>query len=172
MINVLYRTGNYPYLTRNKNVVGGMIATFSGNREVDICTNKTLPIGFFSQDFTPESHETAFTERMLAVLIGQGEYQTDVFEKPRQTATFEKNCVYRLNDLLYCSCNGKITNEEYYRGGVIVGIVNYVSDDLIGFIAQLHNLESLNKSHQFCQEPPIRINRYDIALDKATNGAQ
>jgi hypothetical protein len=145
MIDVLYRTGTFSYRTKNENVLGGMIATFSGNREVDICTNKTLPIGFFAHGYTAEPHETVFIKGMMAVLIGQGEYLTDVFERPRQTDTFEKICQYKVNDLLYCSCNGKITNERCYRGGVIVGIVNYVSDDSIGFIAQLHNLEAIGR---------------------------
>jgi len=70
MINVLYRTGTFSYPTKNENAVGGMIATFSGNREVDICTNKTLP-GFFAHGYTAEPHETVFMKGMMAVLIGQ-----------------------------------------------------------------------------------------------------
>jgi len=122
MFSMLYRTGCYSYFTRiNIPYSAGMIATFTDNREVGICNDLTMPCGFFTTEVSPFGQ----SDRTF-VAIGQGEYQTDVYEKPLKN--------YKLNDFLYCSKNGKITNESKYRGNIIIGIVNDVSEDYIGFI--------------------------------------
>ena len=51
------------------------------------------------------------------ILVGVGEYRTDMFEESK----------YKIGDLLYCSCNGKITNETQYRGDITIGIVNAIT---------------------------------------------
>jgi hypothetical protein len=139
MIDVLYRSGFFSYTTKVLEYTAGMVATFSGNREVTICSDKAVPIGFFS-DTQPNSipfdnSGAFFSGSSTPILVGVGEYRTDIFEES----------TYKINDFLYCSCNGKITNEARYRGNIIIGTVNYVSDKptgkpddeipLIGFVS-------------------------------------
>jgi hypothetical protein len=105
-------------------ITGGMLATFSADREVTICDDKSVPIGFFIQDIDIKNHGRSHGDAVVSVVLGQGEYETDIFEKSD----------YKIQNFLYCSCNGKISDEERYRGNIIIGIVNSVSDDKIGFI--------------------------------------
>jgi hypothetical protein len=117
MIDVLYRSGFFSYTTKVLEFTAGMVATFSGNREITVCSDKTVPIGFFS-----ETQPNSIFESSTPILVGVGEYRTDIFEEG----------TYKINDFLYCSCNGKITNEARYRGNIIIGTVNYVSDKPTG----------------------------------------
>lgn len=123
MMEIFYKGDIYSYRTTDK-VVGGMVATFTGDREVSICTDKTIPIGFFTLD---NKDSEVYANNSVCVLVGQGEFRTDIFEKSE----------YRYNDFLYCSSKGKITNERKYKGNIIIGIVNYVSEDKIGLITCL-----------------------------------
>ena len=147
MIDIIYRGAIYSYEYSNNNMIlAGMVATFAGDRGVDLCTDKTIPIGFFMTDaipppFMPPSH--------LSVMVGQAELRTDIFEKS----------YYKITDFLYCSINGKITNESRYRGNIIIGIVNDLSEDKIGFITCLaRGLEkdAIEQEHQIVQ------NRYSL----------
>jgi len=130
MLNILYKTSLFSYETRLTKFLGGMIATFTGNREIGLCNDKSMPIGFFMHDYIP------YIPTIASIAIGQGEYQTNIFET---------DTIYKINDLLYCSQNGLISNNTMYRNNIIVGIVNFVSSDIIGFITCFSNLESLNK---------------------------
>ena len=107
-----------------------MLGTLIGNRMVGICNDKSLPIGFFMEDKNDNDHPQVDSEIdeqtcMADILIGCGEYQTDIFESSE----------YHINDFLYCSCDGKITNEICYKGNIVVGVVNCVLDGKIGFIS-------------------------------------
>jgi len=118
MIEFLYRDKIFCY-EGCVGVKGGMVATFVDNREIGICSDKTRPVGFFIQE-----HESQTNNGTICVLVGQAEFRTDIFEKN----------TYKINDFLYCSRRGRITNELKYRGNIIIGIVNYVTKDHIGLV--------------------------------------
>ena len=66
-----------------------------------------------------------------------------------------------MGDFLYCGSDGILTNHHRYYGNIILGIVNFVLDDIIGFVTCLaRGLEN----------PPATLSsvksRYDIAKDK------
>jgi hypothetical protein len=121
MLRYSYKTGAYIYSLKEskKKFKGGMVATFVGDRQVDICSDKSVPIGFFMHDT-----EINFLQNHATILVGQADLSTDVFEKNQ----------YKINDFLYCSRNGKLTNEAKYKGNIIIGIVNYVNMPFIGLI--------------------------------------
>ena len=127
MLNIIHREGLYSFKTDNLDYNAGMVATFIGNRQVGICNDKTIPVGFFVHDSCRESivFDATIEKASTGVIaVGHGEFQTDIFEKSE----------YKHNDFLYCSCNGKITNETKYRGNFVLGIVNSVTEKEIGFI--------------------------------------
>jgi hypothetical protein len=126
----MYRVGSYCYDLNPSSPValGGMVATFTGNREIGLCSPDTVPVGFFMNDTNSmDPYESVgFGDTKATIAVG-GELQTDVFEPG----------TYQVNDFLYCSHNGKISNDSQYRGNIIVGIVNYVESRLIGFLTCL-----------------------------------
>jgi hypothetical protein len=141
MLKIFYRSGLYSYQLRpclNKNfsindysyIKGGMIATFCEDRKVTLCNDSGIPAGFFIHDFLHDFIHNFCSDDIsmcsASVAVGQGEYGTDIYEPS----------IYNINDFLYCSSNGKITNESKYKGNIIIGIVNYVSDSdkKIGFV--------------------------------------
>lgn len=179
MLEILHGSAKYSYNTLDASFRAGMIATFVGNREIAICTDKTIPIGFFVNGsneyrrvfFVDGSNEyrRPFENRIESVVIavGQGEYQTDICEEGE----------YRINDLLYCSPNGRITNNVFYRGNPTVGIVNSVerSEFLwIGFITYFSNFESIFNNQKTIKPEILNRNvkivtkrsRYTILLEK------
>jgi len=127
MFKIIYRTGIYCYKTKVPLHSGGMIASFCGNREVTICSPKSRAIGFFAYD-----GNVLFETGIASICIGQGEYQTDVYEPGK----------YEIEDLLYCSPNGKITNNPEFKGQLI-GIVNHVCEEYVGFITAFSYQESI-----------------------------
>ena len=86
-------------------IESGMIATISGNNRVKICTDKDLPVGIFISEFYDEPTMAGYVKRIV-IASGTNRYKTNMFEKSK----------YKVNDLLYCSPNGKITNEKKYKG--------------------------------------------------------
>lgn len=126
MLNIIYKTAIYTYQTRSPIISGGMVACFNGNREVTIGNPKLRPIGFFIYDADMKAVPITQDWVTVGVCVGQGEYQTDIYEPGD----------YKIEDLLWCSPNGKITNHlSYYPPNVQpIGIVNYVDEELIGFI--------------------------------------
>jgi len=113
-MNILYRGGSFSYNCKATSYEAGMVVTFSGNREVDICDEIKMPIGFLANS---SSSPYEWSNPVSAhILIGTSEFQTDVYEQG----------VYKIGDFLYCSRNGKLTNEAGYRGNIIVGIVNTI----------------------------------------------
>jgi len=141
MLKIFYKTGLYNYELENNEcdfLVGGMVATFSANRIVTICRPNNMPIGFFIYDYNyyhdlPD--EVYIVNHMpgVTIAVGQGEYSTDVYE----------DGTYKINDLLYCGGSGRISNSKIYRGNPIIGIVNSVCEDEIGFITSFSNLEMI-----------------------------
>jgi len=129
MLIMFYKSGVFCYECESKKFKSGMVGTFTGNRKIKLCDDKSFPVGFFSQD----SDSSVFGTSLRACLImPPGEFQTDVFEKSD----------YKVDDFLYCSENGMITNEKKYRGNIILGIVNFVEKENIGFVTCLaRNIE-------------------------------
>jgi hypothetical protein len=90
---------------------------------------------------------------VLTINGGFGKYQTDIFEKNE----------YKINDFLYCSENGKISNEDRYIGNIIIGVVNFVSNDKIGFVVCF----ARNLEEQFCKKDPAnKISKLQFMKDK------
>jgi len=137
MFEILYNALVCTYNFNETSVSGGMIATFTSNRTVGICKPNQLPIGFFMEDYPTENYYASSVTNFsqVRIAIGIGEYRTDIHEEG----------FYNINDLLYCNPEGKITNNLLYKGNPIVGIVNYVENNVIGFLSIFDNLESINK---------------------------
>jgi hypothetical protein len=158
MLTIIYKQGIFVYSWNiqdynSRTIKSGMVATFTNNREVGLCSNETVPIGFFLHDNVPANpyESFGFGDLKASVAVG-GELQTDIFEPGE----------YRINDFLYCSPDGKITNSYLYRGNIIIGIVNAVEPDfafprLIGF------LTCFTRGLETGEIAPVkRINRYQI----------
>ena len=114
MLITLYRAGYRCGKLKEKEFQAGQIVTFLKNNEISICNDKQFPIGFLSCD----SSNMTQSNSNVSFEIGPGQFRTDVFEPS----------VYKINDYLYCSKNGKITNEKKYKGNIILGIVNFVGE--------------------------------------------
>ena len=134
MLQIYYKTFIGAYNVSEINIKGGMVATFTGNKTVGICRPGQMPIGFFLEDYPVENvFESASTDfSKVPVAMGIGDYMTDTYEKG----------TYKISDLLYCDKEGIITNNTIYRGNPVVGIVNSVENNLIGFLSLFDNLES------------------------------
>ena len=121
MLNILYRTVTSTFHCKALVYEVGMVVTFSGNREVDICDDIKIPIGFLMES-SNESFVQVYRKEIKAsvvnILTGNAEFQTDIVEQS----------TYKIGDFLYCSRNGKLTNEAEYRGNIIIGIVNSVEE--------------------------------------------
>jgi hypothetical protein len=136
MFDILYGTSRFCYQTRCECVFGGQITTFCKNREVKLCDHKSIPVGFFMNDRSmPEDASIVRDTYTVVLAMGMGEYITNIYEPGD----------YKINDMLYCSPYGKITNNPEFIGNPTVGIVNNVWDDKIGFITCFTNLESISR---------------------------
>jgi hypothetical protein len=155
MFNIIYRGSVYTYQCESPDFQAGMIATFSGNRGIKIANDKDVPIGFFINDSGGNPFErVSFLDSHQAIAVGQGEYVTDVIEPGE----------YTINDFLYCSCNGKITNEKIYWGNIIIGIVNSVEGSLIGFVTCF--AKGLESIYVPINDNVILNSRYDLIKSK------
>lgn len=134
MLQTYYRALTCTYDVSEDGIIGGMVATFTGNKTIGICRPGQMPIGFFMEDYPSENDFVSATTDFskASIVVGIGDYITDTFEKGP----------YKVNDLLYCNKEGMITNNTIYRGNPIVGIVNSVENGYIGFISLFDNLES------------------------------
>lgn len=136
MFNILYGTARYCYQTRCKKVLGGQVATFCNNREVKICDSISMPIGFFMNDATMDDDASIARDTYTVVIaIGMGEYVTDIYEPGE----------YKINDMLYCSPFGKITNKPEFMGNPTIGIVSGIEGNEINFITCFTNLELVSR---------------------------
>jgi hypothetical protein len=135
MLRMFYKSGIYTYRIScelSNEIKAGMVASFSifENKRITVCKNGMIPCGFFASDYNPILYHAGI--RYLNVTAGPGEYSTDIFEPS----------LYKINDYLYCSKNGRITNESKYKGSIIIGLVNSISDDEIVFLTLFaRNLE-------------------------------
>ena len=114
--------------------LGGMIATYSGNYEVDICST-TQPIGFFLNDAAgaPFENTPAVASGKVTYMTNQGSYETDIYETRNEADSAD--LVYAVNDKLYCSTNGLITKDNS-TNAELVGVVSKAptaTDPFLGF---------------------------------------
>ena len=111
----------------HKDIAPGMVATIADNGTVKTCTDKDLPAGFFLTEYFdefPKHKKCIFWTDRVVLSIGPNRFETDEHEPGK----------YHINDLLYCSPNGKVTNDKRYKGNYIIGIVCSVKKNKIGFI--------------------------------------
>lgn len=162
MFNIYCKGAIISYSSSELVYKAGMVATFTGFREVGICRPHMVPAGFFINDSDTLNFNSVCSPR-VGIAIGFGEYETDVYE----------NNEYQVRDLLYCSENGKITNNSYYRSNPIIGIVNGFRGNVF-FISIFSNLESVFNFFEKEKEPetPVnkgvsgKFNRYTALLNK------
>ena len=142
MLNILYCPSRYQYRHRGEDdIFAGQVATFTGNRETKICRENDIPIGFFVDDYLKS--DFWLTSPRISVLVGQAEFVTDIYEPSE----------YKINDFLYCSKNGRVTNESKYRGNIIIGVVNSFNPGELGlvtmFARNIENPISISPSDNF-----------------------
>lgn len=160
MLTIMYKVGMYCYNLNPSSPVamGGMVATFTGNREVGLCGPDNVPVGFFVNDtnaYLPYESSPLLNDTKVTIAVG-GELQTDVFEPG----------IYQVNDFLYCNHSGIISNDPQYRGNIIVGIVNLVEPALIGFLTCLTRGLDISSGGL---TPMKRMTRFQILKNTCNN---
>jgi len=96
--------------------LAGMVACYSDDYEVDICTSSDSPVGIFLNDAagSPFENTPAVASGKVTVMRSMGSYETDIYET--ETVT------YTVGDNLYVSDNGLLTTEN--TGSIVVGRVS------------------------------------------------
>ncbi len=115
-----------------KGVLGGSIATMKGDYEVGACTGAAeIPVGMFLNDAAGKAfeNEPAKASGVAPFMHSQGSVEVNVYET--RNAGDTADITYAINDKLYTSVAGLLTNEGGYNGEV-VGILTKVptSEDL------------------------------------------
>lgn len=119
--------------------LGGMIATMSGNYEVDITDGTTEPVGFFVNDAagSPFENTPAVASGKSPFMTSQGSYEVDIYETRNEADSAD--LTYAVGELLYSSKNGLITKDSS-TSTRIVGIVAKAptaTDPFLGFNARI-----------------------------------
>lgn len=119
--------------------LGGMVATMSGNYEVDICDGSTEPVGIFLLDAagSPFENTPAVASGKLTYMSSQGSYETDIYETRNEADSAD--LVYAVGDLLYCSANGLLTKDSATSSRVmaIVTKAPTATDPFLGFNSRI-----------------------------------
>jgi len=119
--------------------LGGMIATYSDNYEIDISDGSTASVGFFLNDAAgnPFENTPAVASGKVALMTTQGSCETDVYETRNEADSAD--LTYAVNDKLYCSKNGLITKDSS-TSTEVVGVVAKApsaNDPFLGFNSKL-----------------------------------
>ena len=103
--------------------LGGMVATYSGNYEVDIAGVNTSPIGVFLNDAagSPFENTPTVASGKLTVMTSMGSYETDIYETRNEANNAD--LTYAVSDLLYRSKNGLLSKDAALNATPVVGIV-------------------------------------------------
>lgn len=114
-------------------VLGGMIAKYSGNYEVDISDNHTA-IGIFLNDAAASAFENtpAVASGKVTYMTAMGSYETDIYETRNEANSAD--ITYTAGDMLYVSDFGLLTTEN--TGSPICGKVAKApsaTDPYLGF---------------------------------------
>ena len=120
--------------------LGGMVAKYSGNYEIDIATAQSQPVGFFLNDAagSPFENTPAVASGKVTMMTSMGSYETDIYETLDEAGHAFAN-PYTPGDLLYCSKNGLITKDNSTINYVI-GVVSKgpgATDPFLGFNSKL-----------------------------------
>jgi hypothetical protein len=91
--------------------LAGMVAMYSDNYEVDICSNYK-PVGLFLNDASgaPFENTPTVASGKLTVMRSMGSFETDVYETRNQANNAD--LVYTAGNLLYASAFGLLTAED------------------------------------------------------------
>ena len=113
--------------------LGGMIAKYSGNYEVDISDDHKA-VGIFINDAagSPFENTPAVASGKCPMMTSHGSYETDVYETRNEADGAD--VTYTAGDSLYVSDFGLITTED--TGSNIVGVVAKApsaTDPFLGF---------------------------------------
>ena len=102
-------------------VLGGMIAKYSGNYEVDISDNHEA-VGIFLNDAagSPFENTPAVASGKVTMMTAQGSYETDIYETRNEADSGD--VTYTAGASLYVSDFGLITSEN--TSSPVVGIVS------------------------------------------------
>jgi hypothetical protein len=104
--------------------LGGMVATYSDNYEVDIHAVGELSIGIFLNDAagSPFENTPTVASGKLTVMTSMGSYETDIYETLTEAGGAFAG-PYAVNDVLYASKNGLLTKDPALAATTVVGIV-------------------------------------------------
>lgn len=116
-------------------VLAGMVAMYSDNYEVDICTTHA-PVGIFLNDAagSPFENTPAVASGKITVMRSMGSYETDIYETRNEADTLD--VTYTAGDLLYASDFGLLTTEDLSATCPVVGRVSKApspTDPWLGF---------------------------------------
>jgi len=119
--------------------LGGMVAKYSGNYELDIFAIGAQPVGFFLNDAagSPFENTPAVASGKVTAMTSMGSYETDLYET-RDEAN-QNDLAYAVGDLLYGSKNGLITKNNA-TSTVVIGVVAKAptaTDPFLGFNARV-----------------------------------
>ena len=91
--------------------LAGMVAMYSSNYEVDICSDYK-PVGIFINDAAGSAFENtpAVASGKLTVMRSMGSYETDIYETRDEQDTID--LTYIAGELLYVSSFGLLTAED------------------------------------------------------------
>jgi hypothetical protein len=91
--------------------LAGMVAMYSDNYEVDVCSNYKA-VGLFLNDASgaPFENTPTVASGKLTVMRSMGSYETDVYETKDEAGA--QDLTYTAGDLLYVSDFGLLTSED------------------------------------------------------------
>ena len=115
--------------------LGGMVAMYSGNYEVDICVNYK-PAGIFLNDASgaPFENTPTVASGKLTVMRSMGSFETDIYETRDLQNNFD--LVYTAGNFLYASIFGLLTAEDLSAICPVVGRITKAptpTDPWLGF---------------------------------------
>jgi hypothetical protein len=116
-------------------VLAGMVAAYSDNYEVDICT-AYKPVGIFLNDAagSPFENTPAVASGKITVMRSMGSYETDIYETRNEADSAD--LVYTAGELLYVSDFGLLTSEDLSSSCPAVARISKIptaTDPWLGF---------------------------------------
>ena len=116
--------------------LGGMVAKYSGNYEVDVSDNYTA-VGIFINDAagSPFENTPAVASGKSPMMTSHGSYETDVYETRNEADGAD--VTYAAGDKLYVSDFGLLTTEAVSDLVGIVAKAPSATDPFLGFDSAL-----------------------------------
>jgi hypothetical protein len=115
--------------------LAGMVAAYSDDYEVDICT-AYRPVGIFLNDAagSPFENTPAVASGKITVMRSMGSYETDIYETRNEADTAD--LTYTPGELLYASDFGLLTAEDLSASCIPVARISKApsaTDPWLGF---------------------------------------